>query len=97
MTSCTTSALGGTLRACQPHDVAIRSPRPTKSRALDAAALHWPGEARSRLIIRAITAGGDAFAELSTRRQAAIASIAGRYPDENGAGYLDELRKDWPA
>ncbi len=69
------------------------------ARAIDAAARRWPGEARSRLIVRAITAGGNALAEtdLVAQRRAAIARIAGRYPDDYPVGYLDDLRKDWPA
>ena len=68
------------------------------ARALDAAAKRWPGEPRSRLIVRAIVSGGEALAvdEETERRRAAIARIAGRYGDEYPPGYLEELRKDWP-
>lgn len=67
------------------------------ARALDAAARHWPDEPRSRLVVRAITAGGDALVDAASQRRAAIERIAGRHSDDYGPGYLDELRKDWPA
>src|SRR5690606_24583369 len=67
--------------------------------ALNEAAKRWPGEPRSRLIVRAITAGGEAIAHEAAleRRVAAIRRTQGSYPDAFGAGYLAALRSDWPA
>ena len=69
------------------------------ARALDTAARLWPEDSRSRLIVRVIVVGGEALAdaELVSQRRAAIARLAGRYSDDYGPNYLDELRKDWPA
>ena len=69
------------------------------ARALNAAAQRWPDEPRSRLIVRAIVAGAESLtdADVTAQRQAAIARLAGRYSDDYGPGYLDELRRDWPA
>jgi hypothetical protein len=70
------------------------------ARALDLAARRWPGESRGRLLVRLALTGaadlaeGDA-AEVSRRRRAVLAgsgAFTGSYP----AGYLDELRQDWP-
>jgi hypothetical protein len=70
------------------------------ARALDAAERRWPGEPRSRLLVRLIVDGGEKIAEIdeavAERRRAAL-SRAGelgiRYPD----GYLTALRDEWPA
>jgi hypothetical protein len=67
------------------------------ARALDAAARHWPDEPRSRLVVRAIAAGGHALEDAARQRRAAIARVAGKHSDDYGPGYLRELRKDWPA
>ena len=67
--------------------------------ALDEAAKHWPNEPRSRLIVRTITAGGEALAKdaaLETRL-ATLRRLQGSYPDAYGPGYLETLRDDWPA
>jgi hypothetical protein len=68
------------------------------ARAIDAAAAKWPGEPRSRLLVRVIAAGGDvlsADAELAKRR-AALERLRGKYSDAYPPGYLEELRADWP-
>lgn len=69
------------------------------ARALDEAAKRWPNEPRSRLIVRAITAGGEALArdaELE-RRLATLKRLQGSEPDAYGPGYLENLRSEWPA
>lgn len=69
------------------------------ARALDEAALVWPGEPRSRLIVRAIVAGGGALAQSrgNPEQLGAIRRVRGTYGDAYGPGYLSDLRNDWPA
>lgn len=69
------------------------------ARALDEAAKRWPNEPRSRLIVRAIAAGGEALAKNAALdiRLATLKRLQGSYPDEYGPGYLESLRSDWPA
>lgn len=70
------------------------------SRALDAAKHRWPGEPRSRLIVRLVTANGESIGEANEAEAASLraavranaGSLSGMYP----AGYLDELRSEWP-
>lgn len=74
---------------------------PEVARALDRAAKRWPGESRSKLLVRlVVVAGGvledDARADDRTHRTAVLAS-AGRYAEAFGPDYLAELRADWPA
>lgn len=70
------------------------------ARALDAAERRWPGEPRSRLVVRLIVDNGRRVAEVSeaeaARRLAAIDQYAGTFSDAYPPGYLEELRKDWP-
>jgi hypothetical protein len=68
--------------------------------ALDRAAKRWPGEPRSRLLLRLIEVGGGALehderVEDDAHRAAVLAS-SGRYPAAFGPDYLAELRGDWP-
>ncbi|MGW8482542.1 hypothetical protein ACWGJP_05345 [Microbacterium sp. NPDC055903] len=70
------------------------------ARALDAAEVRWPGEPRSRLIVRLITEnGGRAEAEQHAedeRRARAVESIAGRFRGMFPRELRDELRDEWP-
>lgn len=70
-------------------------------RALDRAARQWPGETRSKLILRLIEQGAQA---LGTDQLAAaeahrrhVESTSGGYSDAFPEGYLKQLREDWPA
>ncbi|MFT4260712.1 hypothetical protein [Microbacterium sp.] len=70
------------------------------ARALDAAERRWPGEPRSRLLVRLITENGQRIAELNAeetaRKQAAIRALAGSFSGMYPPGYLEELRAEWP-
>lgn len=71
------------------------------ARALDRAAKRWPGEPRSKLLVRLVDVGGAAL-EQDQRSQgeahrAAVTASSGAYPDAFGPDYLVELREDWPA
>lgn len=69
------------------------------ARAIDEAAKRWPGEPRSRLIVRAIVAGGAALEghAASEDRLDRLKRLKGAYQDAYGPGYLAELRGEWPA
>ncbi len=73
---------------------------PEVARALDLAALRWPHEPRSRLLLRLLQAGSLALEEGQTEearhRIAAIDATSGKYADAFGDGYLEDLRRDWP-
>jgi hypothetical protein len=69
------------------------------ARALDAAERRWPGEPRSKLLVRLVVEGGakadEVDDEIVARRRAALAragDLGIRYP----AGYLSALRDEWP-
>lgn len=74
---------------------------PEVTRALDRAAKRWPGEPRSKLLVRLVEVGGgilehDEHAKELTHRATVLAS-AGRYAEAFSPDYLTELRADWPA
>ncbi|MFM8599538.1 MAG: hypothetical protein ACKOB8_11130 [Mycobacterium sp.] len=74
---------------------------PAVARALDRAAMQWPGEPRSKLLIRLVEAGArllehDERVELDAHR-AAVSACAGRYDTAFSPDYLTDLRGDWPA
>lgn len=68
--------------------------------ALDVAEREWPGEPRSRLLIRLVALGRTtllgARAEAEQARVDAIEETRGKYSDAFPPGYLQELRGDWP-
>lgn len=70
------------------------------AQALNRAALRWPNEPRSRLLLRLIHAANDVLeaqdAAAVRERLAAIDASSGSYSDAFGDGYLDQLREDWP-
>jgi hypothetical protein len=74
---------------------------PAVARVLDRAAKRWPGEPRSRLLLRLVDVGSDALAQDQQAdieaHRAAVSASSGAYADTLPAGYLAELRQDWPA
>jgi len=68
--------------------------------ALEAAERRWPGEPRSRLIVRLITENGKGVAEVNSeeaaRRRAAVEALAGTFPGLSDPSLRDELRNEWP-
>jgi hypothetical protein len=74
---------------------------PEVARALDRAARRWPGEPRSKLLLRLVEVGGGIL-EHDERvgegaHRAAVLASSGRYAEAFGPDYLAELRADWPA
>jgi len=69
--------------------------------ALDLAARRWPGEPRSKLLLRLVDVGAaalddeDVLAENHYRD--AIMASSGKYADAFEPDYLIDLRRDWPA
>lgn len=74
---------------------------PEVARAIDRAALRWPGESRAKLLLR-LVASGEAVLdreqqqEVEAHRRAVDAS-SGAYADAFAPDFLRELRRDWPA
>lgn len=84
--------------ARQRHQV---TETPAIARAIDRAAARWPGEPRSKLLLRLIDVGNETLqqheqVDLEAHRAAIMAS-SGAYPDAFSADYLAQLRDDWPA
>ncbi|MDA0252783.1 MAG: hypothetical protein O3B27_00900 [Actinomycetota bacterium] len=70
------------------------------ARALDRAAMRWPGEPRSKLLIRLVEAGAHTLEHdeqvASERHRSAVLASAGRYDNAFTPDYLTDLRGDWP-
>jgi hypothetical protein len=68
--------------------------------ALDLAARRWPGESRGQLIVRLVRAGAESVAEsvgeAAAARRERLDALAGKYTGLYPAGYLSDLRADWP-
>ena len=70
-------------------------------RALDAAAVRWPGLSRPQLLVRLALEGHhaaqQAHHERRERRLAALRMHSGVLTGTYGPDYLQHLREDWPA
>lgn len=70
------------------------------ARALEVAARRWPGESRTRLILRLVMIGSSTLAgehdDQVAGRRAAIEATSGKYTGMFGKNPLRELREDWP-
>jgi hypothetical protein len=73
---------------------------PAVAHALEVAARRWPGEPRSKLLLRLLLAGGEAIERADedeiARRHTALDATEGSYDGVYGQGYLATLRRDWP-
>jgi hypothetical protein len=71
------------------------------ARALDAASQRWPGTSRPQLLVRLALEGDRVLNEAAQQRRserlAALERHAGALTGVFGDGYLDRLRRDWPA
>ena len=74
---------------------------PAITRAIDRAATRWPGEPRSKLLLRLVDAGNQALERREqsddAAHRAAVRASSGAYPDAFPSDFLAELRQDWPA
>lgn len=74
---------------------------PAVARAIDLAAQRWPGEPRSKLLLRLVDAGSHALEwdqqQVADAHREAVLASSGKYADAFGPDYLSDLRQDWPA
>ena len=74
---------------------------PAVARALDRAATRWPGEPRSKLLLRLVDVGRETLENdeqfVVESQRAAVTASSGAYPGAFPGDYLVRLREDWPA
>ncbi|CAN5828688.1 MAG: hypothetical protein M3520_07720 [Actinomycetota bacterium] len=74
---------------------------PAVAHAIDLAAQRWPGEPRSRLLLRLVDVAGGLLEQneqqVTDLRREAVRASSGKYAEAFGPDYLAELRQDWPA
>ena len=64
--------------------------------AIDAAAALYPGETRADVLRHLVQLGAETIAEQQGRHRDTVRDRAGHFPGLYPAGYLDDLREDWP-
>lgn len=73
---------------------------PAVAHAIDLAAQRWPGEPRSKLLLRLVDAGSRALErdehQVADAHREAVMASSGKYADAFGPNYLSDLRQDWP-
>ncbi len=73
---------------------------PDVAHALDIAARRWPGEPRSKLLLRLLQAGSSTLeqerSEAARVRLRAVDATSGKYADLFPDDYVAQLREDWP-
>ncbi len=73
---------------------------PDVAHALDIAARRWPGEPRSKLLLRLLQAGSSTLeqerSEAARVRLRAVDATSGKYADLFPDEYVTQLREDWP-
>lgn len=67
------------------------------ARALDLAAQRWPTKTRAQLLARLVEEGARHLEDDEARRRSVIQATSGALTGVYSAGYLAELRQDWPA
>ncbi len=66
------------------------------SRAIDAAAPHFPGKTRTDILRHLIKLGAESIAEGDAQHRNAVRDRAGRHPGIYATRYLEDLRTEWP-
>ena len=90
------------------HSVTLASMPTTKQRhivtetaeiaeAIDIGAAMYPGVSRADILRKLVIAGAGAVAAQSQRRRDVVERHAGRHTGMYPAGYLDQLRDEWPS
>lgn len=73
---------------------------PDVAHALDVAARRWPERPRAKLLVDLVRLAGEVLEheqlEHTQARRLALMASSGKYAEAFGAGYLDQLREDWP-
>jgi hypothetical protein len=64
--------------------------------SIDAAVAMYPGESRADVLRHLVQLGAEAIAGRHDRHRRLVRERAGRYPGLFPAGYLVDLRGDWP-
>ncbi|MDO8363289.1 MAG: hypothetical protein Q7V88_10370 [Actinomycetota bacterium] len=64
--------------------------------AIDAAAAMYPGQTRADVLRHLVELGAETVAQMQDHRRHLVRDRAGRHPGVYPAGYLEQLRSEWP-